>query len=83
MLNKKDLQRENILLLFMQKGNLEFLITIFFVSFLTIMGIFMSHYNSDKFIGRNRIIETVIKPTKHTDKAIAVGINKTIISTFN
>ena len=83
MLNKKDLQRENILLLFMQKGNLEFLITIFFVSFLTIMGIFMSHYNSDKFIGRNRIIETVIKPTKHTDNFITELNLKTITAPFN
>lgn len=83
MLNKKDLQKEKILLLLNQKGYLEFLITTLIISLLTITGVFISHYNSDKIIRRIRIIETVIEPTNHTDNFTAELNPKTITATFN
>ena len=83
MLNKKDIQKEKILLLLKQKGNLEFLITTFFISLLTILGVFMSHYNCDKFIGRVKVYETVVTPVNPTDKVIGEVSNKAITITFN
>lgn len=83
MLNKKKSIKEKILLLLKQKGYLEFLITTFAILLLTILGIFTSHYNSDKFIGRIKVYETVVTPVNTTDKVVGEVSIKVTTVTFN
>ena len=80
MLSRKILLNINPLLL-KQKCNSDFLITAFIISLITIMGVFMSHYNNDMFISRFRAIDSVVISTDLIDEDVAKISNKTIIAT--
>ena len=82
MTNKKITIKEKLSLL-KHENNSDFLITTFIISLLTIIGVFMSHYNSDKFIGRIKVYETVATPTSSSGKITGKGSNKILFVIFN
>lgn len=54
MLNQKEYAKKEKTSQLKQKGDVEFFITIFIISLLTLLGIFTSHYNNDKFYSKNK-----------------------------
>ncbi len=69
MLSRKNLKKKFSLL--KQESNLDFLITTFFISLLTILGFFVSYKNKDKFIDEMKYFNTVIISTNPADNAVS------------
>jgi len=82
MLHKKRLLKKKETSILKQRESLEFLITTFLISLLTILGVFMSHHNKDKLFSENRGISTsVISNDSIYKKQGIVSINN-IDATF-
>lgn len=82
MLHQKKLLKKKKTSILNQKEELEFLFTTILISLLTIMGIFMSHYNNDKLISENRGIITSVISTDSIYKGEDIVSTKKIDATF-
>ena len=83
MLNERNLSIEKEPSILKQKRSFECLITISLITLLTLSGIFMSHYNNERFIGGNKGFNTLVTSTDPTDKALSEFSNIIITATFN
>lgn len=72
MLNKKDLASKEKTSHLKQKSDIEFFITIFIISLLTLSGFFMSHYNNNKFFTETRAAITLEISTKTINRTLVL-----------
>ena len=65
-----------------RKENLDFLITTTVIILLTIMGIFMSHYNQNKFMSGIKEIQPKVISTAPSNMAVNLGFTNKVETIF-
>ena len=83
MLHKQILEREKQIRQLQKESKINFLIVTFTISLLTILGVFMSHSNSEMFIGGIKKSYISVISTDPVNKAVNEVYKKVITVKFN
>ena len=78
----KNLAKENVSFRLKHKENLDFIIITSLITLLTMMGIFMSHYNKNTFMGGIKQFHPIVISTFPSNMAVNVDVSKKFNTIF-